>query len=107
MVRDPSEGRSLSLLLYSPGGGTSDSPDDSDPAVTPSQLNTPDTHWIEVAIVYDDGTPYDGNCVLTVPGGRSNSGPPGANGTVRMDGLTAGDCKLQLPDLDAAAFKLA
>jgi hypothetical protein len=110
MVRDPSVGRGLSLLRYAPGGGgaVDESDDDDDDPFTPSQLkpNIATEHWIEIAIVYDDGTPYAGNCKVALPDGRNTDGAPSA-GVVRVDGMTAaGTCKLQMPDLDGDAFKL-
>jgi len=109
MVGDPSEGRGLSLLRHAPGGGAADDGDDDDDSVTPSQLKPKiaDTHWIEIAIAYDDGTPFEGNCAVALPDGRHADGPPGDGGIVRVDGLTAGTCQVQLPDLDADSFKLA
>lgn len=109
MVRDPSEGRGLSLLRYTPGGGGVVPDDDDDDTITPSQLRptVEDKHWVQITVVYDDGTPFDGNCVVELPGGRTTEVPAEEGGTVHIDGLTAGTCKVQFPDLDAAAFKLA
>jgi hypothetical protein len=60
-------------------------------------------HWIEVEIVYEDGTPYEGDCTLELPDGRKTKGPPGEKGIVRIDGTTPGSCKLSFEDLDAAS----
>jgi hypothetical protein len=109
MALEPPEGRGLSLLRYDTlGSGTkADSPDE--PAVTPSQLRPKiaDEHWIEIEVVYDDGARFEGSCVVELPGGRTTEGPPGEGGRVRVDRLTAGDCKLSFPALDAGAFKSA
>jgi hypothetical protein len=91
----------LRLLRYVPRG--SSTPSD-EPALTPSQLRPkPVEDWIEISIVYDDGTPFTDDCVVELPGGRSTNGPPGEGGVIRMDGIPPGDCKVQFPTL-ADAF---
>jgi hypothetical protein len=80
-----------------------------EPAATPSQLRAkiaPDA-WIEIEIVYDDGTAYLGNCVVEAPDGSVTEGPPDEDGVVRMKGLTPGACKFKLPALDTEVFKTA
>ncbi|MEA2695757.1 MAG: hypothetical protein QOI66_28 [Myxococcales bacterium] len=77
------------------------------PAVTPSQVQSKPAseHWIELEIVYDDGTPFDGNCAVELPGGRISDGSPNGKGVVRIDALSsAGDCKITFPKLDGDAF---
>jgi hypothetical protein len=75
------------------------------PTATPSQVRDQiaEEHWIEVEIVYEDGTPYEGDCTLELPDGRKTKGPPGAKGIVRIDGTTPGSCQLSFEDLDAAS----
>lgn len=101
------DGKSWSLLRYTPAAAPRVAPS-TEPATTPSQLHRrgPATveHWIELEIVYDDGTPYQGNCVVELPGGRTTEGPPGENGMVRLDGLASGNCQAWVPDLDAEVF---
>jgi hypothetical protein len=105
LASDDEEER-LTLLLYAPAGGASQT-DEAGPAETPSQIQkelAPE-HWIELELVYDDGTPYDGRCVLELPGGRTVDGAPDEDGLVRVDGLRdAGTCKVSFPDLDVAAL---
>jgi hypothetical protein len=96
----------VALLRFAPSGGTS-VPSSSEPPSTPSQLRplVAEEHWIEIALVFEDGTPFDASCLLTLPDGRSTEGPPGAGGIVRIDGLlSAGTCTLSLPDQDETAF---
>ena len=70
------------------------------PVVTPSQLapKIAPQDWIELQLEWDDGTPFDEDFVLTLPGGRITKGPPDEGGLVRVDGLDSGDCKLTFPD---------
>lgn len=95
----------LVLLRYVPPS-SGIAPDDDAPATTPSQLKpaVATQYWIEIEMVYDDGTPFDGSAELKLPDGRTVDGSPDESGLVRVDGLTAdGDCKLTFPDLTAAA----
>lgn len=108
MVLGPPNGRGLRLLRYVPPKGSKTAASDG-PAITPSQLRSSvaDTHWIEIEVVYEDGTPFEGNCAIELPGGRVTQGPPGEGGNIRIEGLQAGDCKLRFPGLDAAIFDSA
>jgi hypothetical protein len=94
----------LVLLRYTPpSGGVA--PADEAPAATPSQLKPAiaTESWIEIELVYDDDTPFDGASQLQLPGGRTIDATPDESGVVRVDGLTAdGDCKLTFPDIAAA-----
>jgi hypothetical protein len=74
-------------------------------ASTPSQLRPKEDDWIELEVVYEDGTPYEGNCSLELPGGRKSDGPPSDKGIIRVDGLTTGSCKLSFPDLDGSSWE--
>jgi hypothetical protein len=59
--------------------------------------------WIEVEILYDDGTPYAGPCSLELAGGALRSGGLDGNGRLTLTDLVPGTCVLSLPDLDATA----
>jgi hypothetical protein len=97
----------LVLLRDAPTGGGS-KPETSDgPALTPSQMKSQVTDWIEVQVLYDDGTPYEGNCVVELPDGTKTDGAPGADGMVRIDGISPGTCKVTLPDLDKETWDRA
>lgn len=77
------------------------------PPVTPSQARPKPAseHWVELEIVYDDGTPFDRDCSVELPDGRKTAGAPNEKGIVRIDSLTsAGDCKVTFPTLDGNAF---
>jgi hypothetical protein len=93
----------LVLLRFVPTVGVA--PANQAPAETPSQIRNalaPDD-WIEIQLVYDDGTPFDGACQLQLPDGRTIDGTPDESGLVRVDGLSSsGDCKLTFPDIAAA-----
>ena len=73
-----------------------------DPAA-PTQRETK-RDWIEIEIVYDDGTPYDGNCHVQLPSGAETDGAPDEDGVVRIDGLLPGSCRVSFPDLDASVW---
>jgi hypothetical protein len=93
----------LVLLRFVPPTGVA--PASETPAQTPSQIRNEiaPEDWIEIQLVYDDGTPFDGACLLQLPGGRTIDGTPDETGLVRVDGLTSsGDCKLTFPDIAAA-----
>jgi hypothetical protein len=99
------DAREVALLRFAPPAGTKVS--SSGPPSTPSQLHplVAEAHWIEIALVFEDGTPFDASCLLTLPNGNTTEGPPGAGGIVRVDGLAAaGTCTLSLPDQDQEAF---
>jgi hypothetical protein len=61
------------------------------------------TDWIELEIVYEDGTPFDEDCSLALPGGRVTTGPGDKNGVVRLEGIVPGSCAFSLPDAHADA----
>jgi len=93
------------LVRVAPVAGIITPTTDGDP-VSPSQMRAKiaATTWIEVEIVFDDGTPYDGSCAIEIPGGRTITGPPDANGVQRLEMLEPGSCKVSFPDLDADAW---
>ena len=99
-------GGRLTLLRYLTTAGraaSSTAPE----AITPSKLkaDVAPEHWIQIEVVYEDGTPFEGSCVIELPDGRRSEGPPGEAGKIRIDALTAaGDCKVRFPDLDAGSF---
>jgi len=78
------------------------------PVVTPSQARprVAQQDWVEIKIEYEDGSPFDGNCVIELPGGRKTDGSPDADGVVRVDGIDPGGCKVSFPNVDADAWGL-
>jgi len=105
-VTDGRAGVGVVMLRHQPAA-PAEPPKRSDaPAVTPSQVRpkTAELDWVEIKIVYDDGSPFDGRCAIELPGGRKTSGSPGADGVIRFDGIDPGACKLSFPDLDADAW---
>lgn len=99
-LTDPRSGPGILLLRYAPPSGAP-TPRADVPVVTPSQLapKLAELDFIEIEIQYDDGTPYDGNCLVALPGGRTTEGPPDGGGVVRVDKIDPGDCTLSFPDL--------
>ena len=92
------------LLLRDEDRTTSPTPQSaSGPAVMPSKVRAQvaETQWIEILALYEDGTPYKGTAIVTVPGGRKLQGPPGEGGITRLDGLDPGTCDVSFPELDA------
>jgi hypothetical protein len=63
--------------------------------------------WIEIEILFEDGTPFTGNCVVELPGGVRSEGAPDGEGIVRIERIDPGTCKVSLPELDAPAWKAA
>jgi hypothetical protein len=74
------------------------------PPPAAAQAKVAPQDWIEIQIEYEDGSPFDGSCVVELPGGRSTEGPPDADGVVRIKGMDPGSCKLSFPALDATAW---
>ena len=103
-LADPRTGGRILLLRYTPAASAPKPRAEADP-VTPPQLapKIAEQDWIELQLQWDDGTPFDGDFLLTLPGGRTTGGPPDEGGLVRVDGLDSGVCKLTFPDLFAEA----
>ena len=103
-------GRSGGLVLMHdrPTGEWERRPAD-EPPMTPSQLRTKiaPTDWIQVDVMYDDGTPYDGTCSIVLPDGRTVDGAPDENGSLRFDGIDPGSCTVSFPELDEPAVEPA
>lgn len=99
-LADRWSGRGILLLRYRPASSRP-KPNVAAESVTPSQLapKVAERDWIELQLQWDDGTPFDGDFLLTLPGGRTTGGPPDDGDLVRVDGLDSGDCKLTFPDL--------
>jgi hypothetical protein len=98
-LTDPRSGRGILLLRYAPASSVPKPRAEAEP-VTPSQLaaKIAEQDWIELQLQWDDGTPFDGDFLLTLPGGRTTGGPPDEGGLVRVDSLESGACKLTYPD---------
>jgi len=97
------------VLMYERQGGGRELERPDAPAETPSQVlqQIAPTDWIEVKVLYDDGTPYDGTCSIVLPDGRKIDGTPDADGTLRFDGIDPGSCQVSFPDLDGSAVAAA
>ena len=73
------------------------------PTPPPLRPQVAEQDWIEIQIEYEDGSPFDGSCVVLLPDGRRTEGPPDAAGVLRLEGLVSGRCELSFPELDARA----
>jgi hypothetical protein len=60
--------------------------------------------WVDIKITYEDGSPFTGNYVIELPGGRRTEGSPDGDGLVRLRGIDPGTCQLSFPELDADAW---
>jgi hypothetical protein len=87
-----------------------------EPRVTPSQLarlfakdQQKEEHWIEIELLYEDGTCVAGAKYLIVtPDKQEKTGVTNASGRARVDGIpVAGQCKISFPDIDGEAWKEA
>jgi hypothetical protein len=101
-LSDKSGDKSLRLLRDTPASGMG-TPDEAPAPAAPTQRETK-RDWIEIEVVYDDGTPYDGNCHVQLPSGAETDGAPDEDGVVRIDGLLPGSCRVSFPDLDASVW---
>jgi hypothetical protein len=107
LVVKPAKGHGLKLLRYAPARISEIILPAAPPLPARSRDEAAPKHWIEIEVVYDDGTPFTGNCLVTLPGGKETEGPPGEGGLLCLDGLNGGTCKVSFPELDAETFKPA
>jgi uncharacterized Zn-binding protein involved in type VI secretion len=64
--------------------------------------------WIEVEVIDLNGAPLPYRHVtVTDAGGTERTTFSDAKGMIRIDGITPGDCKITLPDLDQSSWKPA
>jgi hypothetical protein len=63
--------------------------------------------WIEIAVVFEDGSPFPGNCVVELPGGIRSEGAPDEEGVIRIERIDPGACKVSFPELDASSWNAA
>lgn len=105
-LTDRRGGAGILLMRYVPPSGGSDAPSTDAPATTPSQTRAKvaEKAWVEIEIVYEDGSPFDGSCVVELPGGRRSEGAPDQDGVVRLEGIDPGTCKVSFPALDGPAW---
>lgn len=83
--------------------GSSVAPCSSSPPVVLSQDKK---HWVEIALVDQDGNPVPGeNYAITVPGGSVVTGSLNEKGRARVNGIDPGTCKITFPDLDQHAWE--
>ena len=61
--------------------------------------------WIEVQLIGEDDKPIPyAKYAIALPGGAMKSGALDENGSVRIEGIPAGTCKVSFPDLDQDAW---
>jgi hypothetical protein len=64
-----------------------------------------ETHWIEIELVDDSGTPVaDEMYLVELPDGSKLTGRTDANGRARVDDVDPGTAKVSFPDLDKSAY---
>jgi type VI secretion system secreted protein VgrG len=64
------------------------------------------TSWIEIELVGDDDKGISGEKYeITLPDGTMASGTLDGNGTARIEGFEAGECKVSFPKLDKEAWE--
>jgi hypothetical protein len=71
-----------------------------------SQVSPDKKHWVEIALVDQEGHPVAGVAYrITVPGGTVVEGSTDAKGRGRVDGIDAGTCRITFPVLDKDVWK--
>ena len=105
-ISRPDERARIVLLRPRPASFVPAPPAAPAPAPAPGPAVATQT-WIELEIVFEDGSPFPGNCVVELPGGVRSEGPPDEQGVVRIERIDPGTCKVSFPDLDATAWKVA
>lgn len=99
LMADPTGARGrLALLRYVPRAAPPP-PDEAPPPTPPPPPTIATQDWIEIQIVYDDGSPFADDCIVVLPGGRETEGPPDGQGMVRMDNIPSGSCMVRFPTL--------
>lgn len=88
-----------------------------EPALTPSQLarlrQEPEAkeedHWVGIELLWDDGNCVEGaRFVITTPDGKTIEGVTNEYGLARVEGIkSAGQCKIQFPDIDKDSWAAA
>jgi hypothetical protein len=68
------------------------------PGVDPTPVTPQELDWVELTVVDDEGEPYTGPYKLELPDGRVMSGQLNFGGTVRVDSIPSGTCKLSFPE---------
>lgn len=67
------------------------------------KLRTPS--WVEIELVGEDDSPIPGEkYTIELPGGRLVEGTLDDQGTVRIEGIPPGLCRVSFPDLDKSAW---
>jgi hypothetical protein len=85
--------------VSAPGGAPSVPPPPSGPAPVK-------TTWIEIVLLYDDGSPAAGErCEVTTPSGDVKPLILDERGFVRIDGIDPGTCDITFPDIDAREWR--
>lgn len=86
------------------------SPEEADPREQVDEFELlrrrpPETHWIEIQLVGEDGRGIEGErCRIVDSEGIEHSGFTDGTGVAHWTRLPPGPCKVQFPDLDAQAW---
>jgi len=67
----------------------------------PTKLSSQKLHWIEIALVDENGHPVKGEAYkIRLPNGKIVTGNLDSRGLARVDGIDPGTCKVTFPELD-------
>lgn len=71
----------------------------------PIIVSSEKTHWIEIALMDEDGTPVSGESYrVKLPNSRVLTGNLDSRGVARIEGIDPGTCQVTFPDLDQDAW---
>ena len=76
-------------------------------AACPVTKSPPETHWIEIELIGEDGQPIPWmEYQVTLPDGKQLRGYLDASGFSRIDAIPqAGDCQVSFPEFDREAWQ--
>ena len=76
------------------------------PNPPPKVVSKDKKHWVEIAMVDQEGNPAAGqNYEIKLPDGSIVTGSLDERGLVRIEGIDPGNCKIRFPTLDKTAWK--
>jgi hypothetical protein len=72
----------------------------------PRVISPEKKHWVEVAMVDQEGNPASGqDYEIQLPDGSIVTGSLDARGVARVEGIDPGNCKIRFPSLDQTVWK--
>jgi hypothetical protein len=74
----------------------------------PTVVSTDKKHWIEIAMVDENGNPVSGQGYkIVLPDGNVMTGRLDSRGLARINGIDPGTCQVTFPDLDKTVWRPA